>query len=268
MGEYRRIICCGAIAGMILAGTAHSQILLDGEWQPQYHEDQDERIPGPDLGDYLGLPINDAARLRAESWDASRLTLQEHQCAVHIVSYIYRGPLSVRIWEEKDPDTQQVIAIKHYISTYEQTRTIWMDGRPHPPDYAPHTWMGFSTGKWEGDMLTVYTTHLKTGWVRRNGVVMSDQATMTEHCIRHGDYLTHVMILEDPAYLPEPLLNTEDFQLNLHDADASWVYHCRSVVEITSRPNGEVPSYLPGANPFLKEFAERYGVPEHAALGG
>ena len=36
--------CCCAILGTILGGTAYSQILLDGEWQPQYHEDQDSRI--------------------------------------------------------------------------------------------------------------------------------------------------------------------------------------------------------------------------------
>ncbi len=38
-----------------------------------------------------------------------------------------------------------------YIGTYMQSRKIWMDGRPHPPDYAPHTFMGFSTGRWDGD---------------------------------------------------------------------------------------------------------------------
>ena len=32
---------------------------LSGEWAPRFHEDQPERIPGPDIGDYLGLPIND-----------------------------------------------------------------------------------------------------------------------------------------------------------------------------------------------------------------
>src|SRR5215510_8351118 len=79
---------------------------LAGEWSPAQHEDLIERGQGPDLGDYLGYPINDAARLRAESWDASRLTLQEHQCRVHISPYIYRGPMAVRIWEEKDPETQ------------------------------------------------------------------------------------------------------------------------------------------------------------------
>jgi cyclase len=248
--------------------SARGQILLDGEWAPLYHEDQPERIPGPDLVDYLGLPINDAARLRAESWDASRLTLPEEQCRVHVSPYIYRGPLDLRIWQEKDPDTQQVIAIKNYISTWSQFRTIWMDGRSHPPAWAPHTWMGFSTGEWEGDVLTVQTTHIKTGWVRRNGLAMSDQATMTEHFIRHGDYLTHVMILKDPAYLTEPLIKTEDFVLNLHGSNASWVYHCRSAEEIVNRPKDQVPNYLPGQNPFLTEFATRFGLPPSAVLGG
>ncbi|MBV9508082.1 MAG: MBL fold metallo-hydrolase [Acidobacteriia bacterium] len=245
-----------------------SQILLDGEWSPRYHEDQPERIPGPELGDYLGLPINDAARQRAESWDASRLTLPEEQCRVHVSPYIYRGPLDFRIWQEKDPETQQVIAIKNYISTWSQFRTIWMDGRPHPPAYAPHTWMGFSTGKWEGDILTVKTTHIKTGWVRRNGLVMSDHAAMTEHFIRHDDHLTHVTILQDPVYLTEPLIKTEDFVLNLHASDASWVYHCRSAEEIANRPKNAIPNYLPGENPFMSEFPKRYGVPLNAALGG
>src|SRR5665213_4432215 len=82
-------------------GSASAQILLDGEWAARYHEDQPERIPGPELGDYLGLPINDAARLRAESWNSSRLTLQEHQCRVHISPYIYRGPLELRVPSNK-----------------------------------------------------------------------------------------------------------------------------------------------------------------------
>src|SRR5262245_14805221 len=34
-----------------------------GEWAPRFHEDEPERVPGPELGDYLGIPISDAARL-------------------------------------------------------------------------------------------------------------------------------------------------------------------------------------------------------------
>src|SRR5215469_2815757 len=70
---------------------------LSGNWAPVFHEDQPERIPGPELVNYLGLPITDGAREWALSWDSSRLTVPEHQCQVHVVSYIYRGPLNLHI---------------------------------------------------------------------------------------------------------------------------------------------------------------------------
>src|SRR5579872_5545645 len=223
---FRTLLIASAFAAL----PAPAQVLLSGDWLSMIHEDQPERLQGPDLGDYLGMPINEAARLRADSWDASRLTLQEHQCRVHISPYIYFGPLQLRIWEEKDPDTQQVIAIRNYISTYEQNRTIWMDGRAHPPDYAPHTWQGFSTGKWEGDVLTVTTTHLKTGWIRRNGVPRSEKAVVTEHWIRHNKYMTVVTVVDDPAYLSEPFIRTTDFVDNPDQQIPA--YPCEAVVEV------------------------------------
>ena len=191
-------------------GGGEQGLDLSGNWGPLFHEDATERGPGPELVNYLGIPITERARLAGLSYDASRFTVPEHQCEVHVVSYIYRGPLNLRIWEERDPVSQQLIAIKNYIDNYEQTRTIWMDGRPHPSPNAPHTWMGFSTGKWEGNILTVQTTHIKRGWLRRNGLRASAQATLTEHFIRHGDHLTHVSIVTDPDSLTEPFIRTQD----------------------------------------------------------
>src|SRR5258708_27585301 len=95
------------LAAALASIPSHAQVLLSGDLTSlRAFEDEQERGPGPDLGDYAGIPINDAARLRAESWDASRLTLKEHQCRAHVVPYIYRGPHNLPIWEEKDPDTQ------------------------------------------------------------------------------------------------------------------------------------------------------------------
>jgi hypothetical protein len=239
---------------------------LSGNWAPVLHEDFPERIPGPELVNFAGLPVTEGAREFALSWDASRLTVPEHQCQVHVVSYIYRGPLQLRIWEERDPQSQRVYAIRQYIQNYEQNRTIWMDGRPHPPEGAPHTWMGFSTGKWEGNILTVYTTHMKDGWVRRNGLPVSDQATLIEHFIRHGSMFTHVSIVTDPVYLTEPLIKTQDFNQVIPEGQ-NWVYPCSPVVEI-ERPRGAVPHYLPGQNPFLHEWADKFNIPLEAALGG
>jgi len=261
--------------GLLCGGPAFAQLDLTGIWSPVFHEDQPERIPGPELVDYLGLPINDAARHWALAWDPSRLTLPEHQCQVHTVAYMYRGPLLLRIWEERNPQTQELVAIRQYISNYEQNRTIYMDGRPHPPAYAAHTWMGFSTGKWEGNILTVTTTHIKQGWHRRNGLPSSDRITLVEHFIRHDDHLTHVTVVTDPDYLTEPLIKSQDFTLNTSEAGigtggitTGWLYPCEYVDEVPGRPLDHVPSYMPGENPFVSEFAERHKVPVAAAMGG
>src|SRR5881392_4175372 len=80
-------------------------------------------------------------------------------------------------------------------------RAIYMDGRPHPPDWAPHTWSGFSTGRFEGNDLVITTTHLKESYIRRNGPSMSDRAKVTEWLSRHGDYLTVTTYIDDPIYL-------------------------------------------------------------------
>jgi hypothetical protein len=224
----------------------------------------------------MGLPINEAARQWALAWDPDRLTQQEHQCQVHTVAYMYRGPLLLRTWEERDPQTQDVVALRQYISNYEQNRTIYMDGRPHPPEFAAHTWMGFSTGQWDGNVLTIYTTHIKQGWHRRNGLPSSDRITLTEHFIRHGDSLTHVSVVTDPDYLSEPLIKSQDFVLSPQAGLATggtnlltnWLYPCEYVNEAPGRAQGWVPSFLPGENPFVSEFATQNKIPLAAAMGG
>lgn len=253
------------LTGILLGLPALAQYDLTGEWGARYHEDFSERIPGPELGDYLGLPINDAAQLRADSWDASIATLPEWQCRPHPADYGTRGPADLRIWKDVDPQTQQVIAYHTHVQWQAQERTIWMDDRPHPADDAPHTWQGFSTGKWEGNTLTVLTTHLKEGYVRRNGVPRSDRATLVEHWMRHGDSLTLVSIINDPVYLTEPFIRTTNWQLSpQQNIDP---YPCE-VAEEVQRAEGAVPHHLPGTNTFLMEFATKFNLPQQATRGG
>jgi glyoxylase-like metal-dependent hydrolase (beta-lactamase superfamily II) len=248
-----------------VASPALAQVDLTGMWAPIFHEDQIERIPGPDVGDYAGLPINDAMRLRADSWDASLLTLPEHQCKPHPSTYGFRGVGNLRISAEVNDKTQSIIKLHTHIQWQEQKRDIWLDGRPHPPEYAAHTWQGFSTAQWEGNVLVVKTTHLKAGWIRRNGLLITDQATMTERFIRHGNYLTHVYMIEDPSYLTEPLVKTSGFQLVQNPA--MQPYPCYPAVEVP-REKGEVPHHLPGENPFLGEFAKKHNLPQNGVRGG
>ena len=157
-----------------------AQVDLAGEWTENLHEDMPERGDVA-IGDYLSLPINDATRMRADTWDAEQWTMVEHLCHAHPLDYSPRGPSQMRIWSDVDPMTQGVSAWHTIISYMLPERTIYMDGRPHPPEWAAHTWQGFSTGEWVGDMLKVTTTHLKEGYFRRNGLARSEKATVTEY---------------------------------------------------------------------------------------
>ena len=144
-----------------------------------------------------------------------------------------------------------------------------MDGRPHPPEYAAHTWGGFSTGTWEGDRLRVQTTHMKEDYYRRNGVPQSDKATLTEYLMRrrfqNEDYLTWVIVAYDPVYLTEPLIRSTEYRLNL--AQQVPPYPCTIVTEVV-RPEGYVPNWLPGKNDQIYSFSDFYGLPRELYFDG
>ena len=257
---------CAGVMLMVAAcaSPAFAQMDFSGEWAPRFWEDQPERVPGPELGDYLGIPINDAARLRAAAWEASIQTLSEWQCRPHSADYIWRGPSNLKIAKEVDPVSREIVAF-HAEWLRSVDRPVYLDDRPHPSPNAPHTWAGFSTARWEGDMLTVVTTHLKEGYVRRNGLPRSDKATLTEHWIRNGDFLTVMTMVNDPVYLTEPFVRTTDYELNVNQQIPP--YPCGVVQEI-DRAKGEVPHYLPGTNPYLTEFATKHNIPVDATRGG
>jgi glyoxylase-like metal-dependent hydrolase (beta-lactamase superfamily II) len=249
-----------------IAEAAATPMSLIGEWTGRYHEDFPDRVPGQEPNDYTGLPLNDAARLYADSFDVERTTLLEHICSPYALPYMFHGPVQFRIWETHDPDTQERIAINMFLGTYQQKRTIWMDGRPHPPAHAPHTWMGFSTGVYNGDTLTVTTTHIKGGYFRRSGVPSSDRTTMVEHWVRYGNTLSHVTIADDPVYLTEPFVRSQEFVL-MERGNQNWLYNCEYATEVP-RPRHQVPHFLPGQNPYLTEFGQLYGIPQEGVRGG
>jgi hypothetical protein len=260
----RRLLFTVALA---LAGTpAFAQVDISGEWARRIHEDQPHRNPGPELGDYTGLPINAAARQKASSWDASILSLPEHMAKPHPAQYFMRGPgPDMRINKITDPVTQVVVAYTLEGIFGRDDRVIWLDGRPHPSEYAEHTWDGFSTGKVEGNQLTVTTTHMKYGVIQRNGVPASPHAVMTEHFIRHGDFVTLVTIVDDPVYLEEPFIRTSHWVRTSNiTLDQRFIFEV--VDEVAGRQQGQVPHYPLGTR--QDGFAKKFGLPFEATQGG
>jgi len=245
-------------------------------------EDVNERANGPALVDYLGLPLTEEGRARALAYDGSLLGVPEHVCMRHPSTYSFWGPSQIRI--EADLDDNLDVVAYHVGGTFRRAdRTIWMDGRPHPFKYAPHTWAGFTTGVWQGSTLVTRTTHIKWGWVRRNGAPSSDQAEVITYYTRNDNVLTVTWIVYDPLYLTEPYIKSADFVVPpagtrvatlLEPPDrvvgrfGNVFAQCLAREEIARPDLHYVPHYLPGQNPFPGEQAKKLGIPAEATLGG
>jgi cyclase len=240
---------------------------ISGYWTPTMNEDGMERGGGSELHDYGGFALNEAGRLWALSYDPSRVTLRHHQCDAYVTPYQMRATGNFRAWEERDPHTQRLVAIHWWAQVTEGHRVIWMDGRPHPPAWAPHTFRGFSTGKYVGTALVVTTTHLKQGWLRRNGTPESDQATVTEFFVRHGDHLTNTTVVSDPVFLTEPMVRSNDYYRTPVD-HGTWLYACDDSEQIVGRAPDVVPHYDFGKQPYAREYSERHKLPLGVAWTG
>jgi hypothetical protein len=241
---------------------AFAQAELVGSWAARNTEDiSRDSYPV----DYMGLPLNEEGRTRALSYNESQLAMIERQCEGWPAFYFVQGPFGLKIWSDAEPIKGATISFT--IGAWEDRApiTIWMDGRPHPSAYAAHTRGGFTTGQWEGDTLVTYTTHMKAGFLRKNGPPSSDQATMTSRFFRHGDILTVLVVIEDPIYLAEPAIMTKSFQLSTTPLSPTGP-PCISGFE--GRPPGEtVPHFVPEQNPFVDELTKRFHIPREAVLG-
>ena len=61
--------------------------------------------------------------------------------------------------------------------------------------------------------LKVVTRNTTAGWLRKNGVPYSANATITEYFMRHsegeaGEWLTVTTIVDDPTYLAQPFITS------------------------------------------------------------
>jgi hypothetical protein len=247
---------------LLPARAAFAQFDLVGSWGARNTEDiSRDSYPV----DYVGLPLNDEGRTRALAYNESQLAMIERQCEGWPQFYFVQGPFGLRIWSDTEP--VKGTTISYTIGAWEDRApmVIWMDERAHPSEYAEHTRGGFTTGRWEGNTLVAYTTHMKAGFLRKNGPPSSDRATMTSRFYRHGDILTVLTVVDDPVYLAEPHIMSKSFQLA---ANPILPVGPPCVTTFEGRPPGEsVPHYVPEKNPFVDEMTRRFRIPPDAVLG-
>jgi glyoxylase-like metal-dependent hydrolase (beta-lactamase superfamily II) len=265
-------IFCASLWLLRVSSSAqeNSPVDLTGTWRWVNQEDSTNRYQGVDPGGrYEGLPLNDAARMRADTYSEEWLSTSPLlQCRPRGPTYQPYALDPMEIEKEVDPLSRQIIAYKIFFQKTPGARMIWLDGRPHPSTYAAHTWGGFSTGKFKGPLLEITTTNLKESILTRNGVPSSFRSTVIEQLYLDEPYLHWVFTVIDPDYLTEPLVRSGTYvrapTLQLPP------YPCQG--EDNAVPGDregpyKVPHYLPGQNPWLTETAFKFKAPLEAWRG-
>ena len=275
MHRYASLLILFAV--MLLSVTAFAQPArtpnppdISGEWRLESDEDPGAlgQLGQPPLGDYLGIPFNEAGRMRADTSAESIWGTPEYSCRPHSAPHQWRGLGGVRILKEQDPLTRDIKAY-HIQFMRSLDWPVYMDGRPHPPAWAPHTWTGFSTGQWIGNTLKITTTHLKDGYIRRGGPQTSDVYSQTDYLTRHGDILTILTVTDDPIYLDEPFVQSTTYVYDITGTTATEVCNGSAFAENGGTDRHHVPHFLPGQNTALTDWLKvENWVPVEPTRGG
>jgi hypothetical protein len=85
------------------------------------------------------------------------------------------------------------------------TRTVYMDGTPHPPGHIDW-WMGDSRGRWDGDTLVVDVVDFNDEtWFDRTGNFHSDELHLIErYTPMDRDHITYEVTIQDPKVFTKP----------------------------------------------------------------
>ena len=84
-------------------------------------------------------------------------------------------------------------------------RLVFLDGRPHPPDIEP-TWMGHSSGRWEGDTLVVDSIGFNDkSWLGATSLAHTANMRIRERWTRSTmGTMTVELMYEDPEMFVKP----------------------------------------------------------------
>ena len=210
----------GGPAGPPPTARASAPKDVTGTWVSVVTEHWHLRMMMPPRRDYAMIPLNAEARKVADAWDPARDVAEGNQCKSYGAASIMRIPGRFQIrWI--DDNTLQMDA-----DSGTQTRTFRFGGGAPPAGQTPQ-WQGHSVANWEmparggrgakSGQLRVRTTNMRPGYLRKNGVPYSENATLEEYFDTftepNGDnWLVVTSIVTDPQYLTQPYATTYPFK--------------------------------------------------------
>ena len=205
---------------------------LTGYWVSIVDEDWRWRMLTPKKGDYASVPLNAEGRRVADTWDPEKDEREGNQCRAYGAAGIMRLPERLHIaWANDntlrlDTDAGMQARLFHFDGSK------WRGGAPG--------WQGDSVAAWEkmsqrkytvtlggpvpgkGGTLKVVTTHMRPGYLRKNGVPYSGNALLTEYYdgfeYKGDSYLLVTSVVDDPEYLTTAFVTSGQFK---REPDAS-----------------------------------------------
>jgi hypothetical protein len=209
----------GQAAAPVAAKTA-APVDLTGYWVSLVTEDWRWRMVTPAKGDYPSIPLNIEGKRVADAWDPAKDEAAGEQCKSYGAGNIIRQPGRLHItWA--DDNTMKV-----EFDTGTQTRLFhFADFKSGTPDF-----QGDSVAQWEfagggrggrgqarGGDLKVVTTHMRPGYLQKNGVPYSANAVITEYFHRADEadgssLLIVTTMVEDRQYLTGQFIRSTHFK--------------------------------------------------------
>jgi len=205
---------------------AAAPIDLTGYWVSVITEDWRYRMVTPAPGDYQSVPMNAEARRVAETWDPAKDEAAGDQCKSYGAAAIWRLPERIHITWQDDQ------TLKAEVDAGTQTRLFHFGAWTAPA--GPPTWQGDSVALWEtrgagrggfggpggpprSGSLKVTTTHMRAGYLRKNGVPYSEDANLTEYydLVKERDgsqWMVVTIVVTDPKYLTQPFVISSQFK--------------------------------------------------------
>jgi hypothetical protein len=229
IGGFGRGIAAQTTAPSAAPTTAEGQAVIDltGYWVSMVNEDWRWRMMTPARGDYSSVPLNAEGKRVADTWDPVKDEREGNQCRAYGAGNIMRIPERLHItWENGN-------TLRMDTDAGMQTRLFHFDGSKWKGGATQL--QGDSVAGWEkqpqrsgmvakpmvlipgqGGTLHVVTTHMKPGYLRKNGVPYSGDAVLTEYYDRFDDdgnsYLIVTSVVDDPKYLNDSFITSGQFR--------------------------------------------------------
>lgn len=205
---------------------AASPIDLTGYWVSLVTNEWRWRMLTPPKGEYDVIPLNAAARKVADAWDPAKDEASGDQCRSYGAAIIMQVPGRLRMQWEGDTVLR--------LDTDAGMQTRRFNFASSQPPVGEPTWQGYSVAEWQTargqgrevhvqgspartGTLKVVTTRMRPGYLRKNGVPYSGDATVTEHFTPFGDargsvYMNVTVAVQDPQYLNDAYVRSMQFR--------------------------------------------------------